>query len=77
MQALYHNTSGSLNTALGLNALLNNTIGTGNVGLGYGAGQNLTTGGNNIDIASTGPEPTSGPSGEGALRTVGRGKRTS
>ena len=43
------NTTGSNNTAVGVNALLNNN-GSSNVGLGVNAGKNLTTGSGNVCI---------------------------
>jgi len=48
------NTTGSSNTASGVNALEQNTTGNGNIALGASAGINLTTGNNNIDIGNVG-----------------------
>ena len=52
MEALFHNTTGSGNTATGFNALFANSTGNNNTALGFSAGQNLTTGSNNIDIGA-------------------------
>ena len=52
MHALPSNTTGSSNTAIGINALFNNTTGSNNIALGAAAGVNLTTGSNNIDIGN-------------------------
>src|SRR5207237_2913461 len=51
VQALYYNTTGYNNTAMGLQALLHNN-GLNNTALGYQAGSNLTTGSNNIVIGA-------------------------
>jgi trimeric autotransporter adhesin len=48
-----NNTTGSNNTANGLNALFSNT-GSNNTAVGVGAGGSLTTGDNNIDIGNSG-----------------------
>jgi hypothetical protein len=48
-----NNTTGSNNTANGLNALFSNT-GSNNTAVGVGAGSSLTTGDNNIDIGNSG-----------------------
>jgi hypothetical protein len=69
-RALYNNTTGFNNTAIGYQALLSNqtggsntangvqalyrTTGFSNIALGYQAGMNLTTGNNNIDIGNAG-----------------------
>ena len=49
--ALFNNTTGTDNMAIGFGALLNNT-GSGNVALGALAGANLTTGNSNIVIGN-------------------------
>jgi hypothetical protein len=48
-----NNTTGSNNTANGLNALFSNTR-SNNTAVGVGAGSSLTTGDNNIDIGNSG-----------------------
>ncbi len=48
-----NNTTGSNNTANGLNALFSNT-GSNNTAVHVGAGSSLTTGDNNIDIGNSG-----------------------
>ena len=48
-----NNTTGSNNTANGLNALFSNT-GSNNTAAGVGAGSSLTTSDNNIDIGNSG-----------------------
>jgi hypothetical protein len=53
LNALYANTAGSNNTALGFSALRNTTGGS-NIALGVNAGLNLTSGSNNIAIGNTG-----------------------
>jgi trimeric autotransporter adhesin len=53
VSSLYHNNTGSGNTAHGQNALLNNT-GSNNIAVGSNAGGNLTRGSNNIDIGALG-----------------------
>ena len=50
--ALYHNTTGSNNSAQGFYALQNNTVGSNNIAIGQLAGDNITSGGSNIDIGS-------------------------
>ena len=54
VNALFFNTTGQNNTAVGLNALLNNNTGSNNIALGVSAGSNLTTGSNNIEIGALG-----------------------
>jgi len=51
---MYSNTSGSQNTANGVNALHFNTTGSYNIAEGYLAGQNIITGSSNIDIGNLG-----------------------
>src|SRR5262249_27493056 len=63
--ALKSNTTGSDNTANGIDALYNNTTGSGNIALGNGAGFNLTTGSGNIDIGNN------GVTGEGCKIRIG------
>jgi hypothetical protein len=46
-QALYYNTTGSSNTALGRDSLANNTTASSNTAVGYQAGYSTTTGANN------------------------------
>jgi hypothetical protein len=60
VKALFENTTGSQNSAVGYGALYSNTSGNYNVGLGYFAGFNLTTGSNNIDINNRGVAGESG-----------------
>ena len=48
-----NNTTGSNNTANGLNALFSNT-GSNNTAAGVGAGSSLTTADNNVDIGNSG-----------------------
>jgi len=52
-QALYGNTNGAANTAVGYDAGYSLKEGTNNIVLGYQAGYNLT-GSSNIDIGNTG-----------------------
>ncbi|MGH8475646.1 MAG: tail fiber domain-containing protein, partial [Methylococcales bacterium] len=61
-------TTGSQNTANGVNALFNNTTGATNIGLGLAAGLNLTTGSNNIEIGHAG---VAGESGKIRIGTAG------
>ena len=49
-----HNTTGTYNSANGINALANNTTGNFNIAFGLSSGSNLTTGNNNIDIGNPG-----------------------
>jgi len=60
VKALFENTTGSQNSAVGYGALYSNTSGEYNVGIGYFAGFNLTTGSNNIDINNRGVSSDSG-----------------
>jgi hypothetical protein len=53
-QALFGNTTGNQNAAVGEDALSGNTTGHDNIALGYGCGGNVTTGSNNIDIGNKG-----------------------
>jgi hypothetical protein len=53
-RALFSNTTGGLNTAIGVQALLNNTTGGGNVALGTSAGISVTTASNVICIGVDG-----------------------
>src|SRR5205823_6179240 len=82
--ALHQNTSGTNNTANGVNALFNNngvnntatgsgalqknTTGGNNIALGLQAGFNLTTGSNNIDIGNAG---VAGEAGKIRIGTAG------
>ena len=59
-QALYFNTVGAYNTAVGDSALEFVTSGQANIGLGNSAGDNLTTGNNNIDIGNEGVSTDAG-----------------
>jgi len=52
--ALFANSKGADNTAMGANALDSNTSGSNNIGLGFNAGLNLTTGNNKIDVGNHG-----------------------
>src|SRR4029077_20919065 len=52
--ALFENTTGKNNTAMGNQALNKNTTGNSNIALGSGAGSALTTGSFNIDIGNEG-----------------------
>jgi hypothetical protein len=54
VQALFSNTAGLHNTAVGTIALYNHTTGHSNTALGYQAGYNVTTGSNNIEVGSLG-----------------------
>jgi hypothetical protein len=54
VQALFNNTTGFHNTAVGTIGLYNHTTGHSNTALGYQAGYNVTTGSNNVDIGSLG-----------------------
>jgi hypothetical protein len=54
VQALFSNTTGSFNTAIGIYALASNTTGSTNTAVGYGAGSSLTEGVRNIDIGHPG-----------------------
>jgi hypothetical protein len=54
MPSIASNTTGSDNTANGLNALYGNTTGSRNIAIGKQAGVNLTTESNNIDIGNVG-----------------------
>jgi len=54
LAALFSNTDGFNNTAIGDSALFSNTTGRNNIALGDSAGINLTTGKNNIDIGNAG-----------------------
>jgi hypothetical protein len=67
--ALFSNTTGSSNTAIGSRALQNNT-GNHNIALGEAAGISLTTGNDNIDIAQ------GGLPGETATIRIGGGNQT-
>jgi uncharacterized coiled-coil protein SlyX len=73
LQALFSNTSGTYNTACGLNALYSNKTGSNNTGLGNGAGGNLTTGSDNIDIGHGG---VAGDSAKIRIGTKGTHKNT-
>jgi len=59
-QALFSNTTGNFNTAVGFEALYLNTTGSYNIALGYYSGANLTTGSYNIDIGNPGVTGDSG-----------------
>ena len=54
MLALYQNTSGNFNIAIGGQALSSNTEGDGNIALGFGAGDSVTTANNVICIGASG-----------------------
>ena len=57
--ALWVNTSGTNNTAVGDQALRSNTTGSNNIAVGLGACASLTVGSNNIDIGHSGVAPES------------------
>ena len=48
--ALYYNTTGNYNIAVGTGSVASNTTGSSNTGIGYSALQNNTTGGNNTAV---------------------------
>jgi hypothetical protein len=50
--ALYNNSTGASNVAIGLNALYNNTNGSNNTAVGVNAGYNLTSGRHNVCIGA-------------------------
>ncbi len=54
MNALYSNTTGIKNTALGRSSLYKNITGQNNIGIGVNGGYNPTTGSNNIEIGNVG-----------------------
>ena len=54
--ALFHNITGSSNTALGAFALVNNTSGSGNIALGLSAGANIVGAANVICIGTAGQD---------------------
>jgi hypothetical protein len=58
--ALYHNTTGSNNSAQGFYALQNNTSGSNNIAIGQYAGNNITIEDSDIDIGSRGVAGESG-----------------
>ena len=68
VNALYSNTTGTSNSALGRNALVSNTSGSNNIAVGLSAGGNLTSGSNNIEIGHVG---VAGESGRIRLGTQG------
>jgi Chaperone of endosialidase len=70
--ALFSNTDGDFNTAIGFNALHINTAGNNNIALGFSAGSTIT-GDNNIDIGSTG---VGGESGTIRIGQLGSQTRT-
>ena len=73
MFALFSNTTGSGNTAVGSGALEASTTGSNNIALGFQAGINLTTGSNNIEI---GNEGATGDSKVIKIGTEGNQKKT-
>jgi hypothetical protein len=60
VKALFENTTGAQNSAVGYGALYSNTSGGYNAALGFFAGSNLTTGSNNVDINNRGVAGESG-----------------
>jgi hypothetical protein len=60
-RALFNNTTGSGNTAIGVNALVGNTTGNNNIGIGSGAATAVSGGNsNNIHIGNAGSGTDSG-----------------
>ena len=68
--ALYSNSIGGGNTALGIDALFSNTSGNGNIALGNSAGFKVTTGANNIEIGNKGVA-TDGAAGNNGVIRIG------
>jgi hypothetical protein len=54
LQAIYKNTGGFYNTAIGTRSLFNETTGSYNIAIGRQAGFSITTGRNNIEIGAAG-----------------------